>query len=311
MRNAFVKALTEVAASDARVVLLTADLGFKIFDDFANRYPGRFMNVGVAEANMVGMASGMALEGLRPFVYSIVPFATMRCFEQIRNDLAYHNADVTVVGVGGGYSYGHNGPTHHGVEDIALLRALPRMTVLCPGDPAETIAAVRALAQHTGPAYLRLGRAGEPDVHRTVPTLTIGKGIPMREGPDIALLPTGNMLTTAMTVAGLLAASGIGARVISMPSVKPLDVEVVERAARETRGIVTLEEHSLIGGLGSAVAEYIAEGGLTVRFRRFATPDQFVSTSGDQEFLRHACGLGAEQIASAIASFLKGGGCHR
>lgn len=300
MRNAFIKALTEVAALDARIVFLTADLGFKLFDDFARRYPGRFMNVGVAEANMASVAAGLALEGKKPFIYSIVPFATLRCYEQLRNDIAYHEADVTVVGVGGGYSYGHNGPTHHALEDIALLRVLPNMSVLCPGDPHETVACVRAIAGRRGPVYLRLGRAGEPSVHKEPPALAWGKSLELREGRDVSLLSTGNMLQTAVSVADLLEKKQVSARVLSFPFVKPLDQAAIERSARETRLVATLEEHSLQGGFGSAVAERLAELGAPVRFRRFGAQDRFAHTCGDQAFHREANGLLPEQVVRAL-----------
>jgi transketolase len=304
MRNAFIRALTDAAAEDERIVFLTADLGFKLFDDFARRYPGRFFNVGVAEANMAGIASGLALEGFRPFIYSIVPFATLRCYEQIRNDIAYHEADVKIVGVGGGWSYGHNGPTHHALEDLGVMRLLPNMTVVAPGDPVETVAAVHALAHQRGPAYLRLGRAGEPTVHPGPLSMTLGKAISMREGTDGAILSTGNMLQTAVQVADLLAQKGISSRVLSMPTVKPLDREAIERAARETRGVFTLEEHSLMGGFGSAVAEVVAELSLPVKFRRFGAADKFAHICGDQPWHRQANGLAPQQIADAILPLL-------
>jgi transketolase len=307
VRNAFIRALTDAAAADERIVFLTGDLGFKLFDNFAARYPGRFMNVGVAEATMAGVAAGLALEGKKPFIYSIVPFATLRCYEQIRNDVCYHEADVTVVGVGGGYSYGPNGPTHHALEDIAVMRALPNMTVVCPGDPAETVAAVHALARHRGPAYLRLGRAGEPNVHAGPVTLTIGRSLVVREGRDVVLLATGNMLATAVRVAELLAADGIATGVVSMPTVKPLDVAAVDAAVATGGVLATLEEHSLIGGFGAAVAEHLAERGVAVRFRRFGAPDRFSHTCGDQEFHRAACGLDAPAVAAALRRLLADG----
>ncbi len=307
MRNAFIRALTDAAAADDRIVFLTGDLGFKLFDDFAARYPGRFMNVGVAEATMAGVAAGLALEGKKPFIYSIVPFATLRCYEQIRNDICYHEADVTVVGVGGGYSYGPNGPTHHALEDIAVMRALPNMTVVCPGDPAETVAAVHALARHRGPAYLRLGRAGEPAVHPGSVTLAIGESLVVRDGGDAVLLATGNMLATAVRVADTLAPRGIACRVISMPTVKPLDTATLDAVIATGAPLVTLEEHSVIGGFGSAVAEHLAERGAPVRFRRFAAPDRFSHTCGDQEFHRNASGLDVASVAAGVAELAGGG----
>jgi len=307
VRNAFIRALTDAAAADERIVFLTGDLGFKLFDDFAARYPGRFMNVGVAEATMAGVAAGLALEGKKPFIYSIVPFATLRCYEQIRNDICYHEADVTVVGVGGGYSYGPNGPTHHALEDIAVMRVLPNMTVVCPGDPAETVAAVQALARHRGPAYLRLGRAGEPNVHPGPVTLALGRSLVLREGRDVVLLATGNMLATAVRVAEILAADGLACGVVSMPTVKPLDTAAIDTAVATGGVVATLEEHSLIGGFGGAVAEYLAERGAGVRFRRFGAPDRFSHTCGDQEFHRAACGLDAPPIAAELRRLVTDG----
>ena len=300
MRNAFIQALTEVAEQDPRVVFLTADLGFKLFDDFARRCPGRFMNVGVAEANMVGTAAGLALEGKKPFIYSIVPFVTLRCLEQVRNDVCYHNVDVKLVGVGGGYSYGQNGPTHHALEDIAAMRAIPNLSVVCPGDPAETVAAVHALAQHDGPAYLRLGRAGEPKVHPAPVTFTHGRALELKPGTGVVLLSTGNMLSTAMQVAELLTQRNQPCGVVSMPYVKPLDRDALTRAAASASLLITIEEHSLVGGFGSAVLEELSSLGLTARVKRFGAPDRFSSACGDQAFHREAAGLTPQAIAAAI-----------
>jgi transketolase len=304
MRSAFVRALTDAAAADDRIVFLTGDLGFKLFDDFASRYPGRFLNVGVAEATMAGVATGLALEGKKPFIYSIAPFVTLRCYEQIRNDICYHEADVTVVGVGGGYSYGPNGPTHHALEDVAVMRVLPNMTVICPGDPAETEAAVRALVAHRGPAYLRLGRAGEPTVHSSPVAFRIGESLVLRDGRDVALLSTGGMLATAVRVADLLADRGLGCRVVSMPTVKPLDTAAIEAAVRQTAVVATLEEHSVLGGFGGAVAEHVAELGAATRLRRFGARDRFSHTCGDQEFHRRTNGLTPAQIVDALCAIL-------
>jgi transketolase len=305
MRNAFIRALTEAAGRDDRIMLLTADLGFKIFDEFARRYPSRFMNVGVAEANMAGVASGLALEGKKPFIYSIVPFATLRAYEQIRNDICYHDADVTVVGVGGGYSYGPNGPTHHALEDIGVMRLLPNLAVVCPGDPAETVAAVEALAAHRGPAYLRLGRAGEPAVHQRPVSFRIGESLPLREGSDVALLSTGNMLATAVEAADRLSSCGVSARVVSFPTVKPLDTEAVLRAARETRLVATVEEHQRAGGFGGAVAELLAETPGCAPLRRFGAADSFAHACGEQAYHRERSGLTPQQIAEAVRGALR------
>jgi transketolase len=306
MRNAFIRGLTALAESDSSVVFLTADLGFKLFDDFSARFPGRFLNVGVAEANMIGVAAGLALGGYRPFVYSIVPFATLRCLEQIRNDICYNRAPVTVVGVGGGYSYGPNGPTHHAMEDIAVMRSLPNMTVVCPADPVETELAVRAIGAQAGPAYLRLGRAGDPVVHRAPPDFRLGQAITLRSGADCTLLSTGGMLPLALAAADLLSPE-ISCRVLSMHTVKPLDGAALQQCCRETGALFTLEEHSRIGGFGSSVAEWLAENDLQTPLRVFGAGDCFMHLSGSQDYLREAQALTPEHIAQGIRARLKVG----
>jgi transketolase len=280
MRNAFLRGLTALAERDERVFFLTGDLGYRIFDDFASRFPGRFLNVGTAEANMIGVASGLALGGLRPFVYSIVPFATLRCLEQIRNDICYNDVPVTIVGVGGGFSYGQNGPTHHALEDIAVMRVLPRMTVVCPGDPLEAELAVGATGRHEGPLYLRLGRAGDAAVHGKPPEFQIGRAIVTRSGDDASLIATGGILPVAMAAATLLAKRGIAARVISMHTVKPLDGESLRNCCEQTSALFTVEEHSLLGGLGAAVAEWLAANGLRPPLGCFGVSDRFAEVKG-------------------------------
>ena len=304
MRSAFVKALSSVAANDDRIVFLTADLGYKLFDDFAARFPGRFINVGIAEATMVGVACGLALEGKKPIIYSIVPFATARCYEQIRNDICYHSANVTIVGIGGGYSYGVNGPTHHAIEDIAIMRALPGMTVVCPGDGIETTAALRALSLRGGPAYLRLDRTDETNVHPADRKLEIGRAITIREGQDLTLVSTGGMLAIAIDAAERLRRRGIECRVLSMHTVKPLDAAAIHSAARETRVLATLEEHSIIGGLGSAVAEELSTMSSHTRLFRFGIQDHFSSDCGSRDFHRQQQGLSARQVCEALTQHM-------
>ncbi len=306
MRGAFFRALMEAAERDDRVNLIVGDLGFGVVEPFAQRFPDRFLNVGVAEQNMTGIAAGMALSGKTVFTYSIANFPILRCLEQIRNDVCYHKANVKIVAVGGGFAYGSLGMTHHATEDLAIMRALPEMVVVAPGDPVEAAAATRALAAHPGPCYLRLGRAGELAVHRSDIDFQLGKAIRLRNGEDVTIISTGGLLQTAAKVAESLAASRIQARVLSMHTVKPLDSEAVLSAARETRAIATLEEHSVIGGLGGAVAETLAEyGGAQVPFRRFGLPSAFSSRVGCQEYLLTQSGLSVESIASAIQSILE------
>jgi transketolase len=309
MRTAFVQTLTELAAHDPRITLVVGDLGFGVVTDFARRFPRQFLNAGVAEQNMTGVAAGMALAGRIVFTYSIANFPTLRCIEQIRNDVCYHRANVVVVAVGGGFAYGALGMTHHATEDLAILRSLPEMTVIAPGDPVETAAAVRAVAAGVGPVYLRLGRAGEPVVHRQSIEWSIGKAITVRDGRDMTLISTGGMLVTALAAAELLAQEGFDVGVLSMHTIKPLDIEAVMSAARRTPLIATLEEHSVLGGLGGAVAEVLAEAGIPgVRLRRLGLPSAFNKTVGDQEFLCKTYGLDAPSIARRLQEALRSNG---
>ncbi|HET7459891.1 MAG TPA: transketolase C-terminal domain-containing protein [Longimicrobium sp.] len=287
MRDAFIHTLEELARHDPRIVLMTGDLGFGVFNRYREELPGQFVNAGVAEQNMTGMAAGMAMSGKCVFTYSIANFPVLRCLEQIRNDICYHNADVKVVAVGGGMSYGSLGPSHHATEDLAVMRALPNLLVVAPGDPVETRLAVKALVEHKGPAYLRLGRAGEPVVHQSEPAFELGKAITVREGDDITLVSTGGQLYDTVAAAAVLAEEGVQARVISMHTLKPLDTEAVLAAARETGAIFTVEEHSIIGGLGSAVAEVLMEADQRPQFfGRIGLRDCFTSICGDQAYLR-------------------------
>jgi transketolase len=301
VRTAFFDALMKLAERDRRVFLVVGDLGFGVTEPFAKQFPERYLNAGVAEQNMTGIAAGLALSGKIVFTYSIANFPILRCLEQIRNDVCYHHANVKVVAVGGGFAYGSLGATHHATEDLAIMRALPEMSVVAPGDPDEAAAATEAVAAHDGPCYLRLGRAGEQKVHNRPIHFQLGKAIQIRQGSDITLISTGGMLQTAVETADALSHKGLQARVLSMHTLKPLDTSAVLAAARETHAIFTLEEHSMIGGLGSAVAETLAESAeREVVFKRFALPSAFACKSGTQEYLRAQFGLGVEPLTGAI-----------
>ncbi|CCW35482.1 transketolase subunit B [Chthonomonas calidirosea] len=297
MRTAFIEELCKLAEEEERIWLLCGDLGYSVLERFRDRFPNRYVNVGVAEQNMTGMAAGLALCGKIVFTYSIANFPVMRCLEQIRNDICYHHANVKIVAVGGGLAYGAQGYTHHGVEDLAVMRVLPEMTVIAPGDPVETRLATRAIVSYNGPCYLRLGKAGEPIVHQTDPKFEIGKAILMQDGSSVTLISTGGMLATVMQAAQRLAENGIAARVLSMHTLAPLDREAILAAAAETGGIVTVEEHG-IGGLASAVAEVLAVAGYAVPFRALHLPRKPTSHAGTQESLRSVHGLSVEGIVT-------------
>lgn len=306
MRGAFFDTLLELAEHDERIHLLVGDLGFAVTDAFRKRFPNRFLNVGVAEQNLTGVAAGMALSGKIVFTYSIANFPILRCLEQVRNDVCYHKANVKIVAVGGGLAYGSLGPTHHAVEDLAILRALPEMTVVAPGDPVEAAGATRAIAKHSGPCYLRLGRAGEPRVHRGEIDFRLGKAVRLCDGDDLTLISTGGLLETAVQTAELLRARGLNARVLSMHTLKPFDCDAVLAAARETRAIFTMEEHSILGGLGGAVSEVLAESTeAPAVFKRFGLPSAFCHTVGTQEYLRAHYGLMPQPLAKAVIAVLE------
>ena len=300
MRISFVNTLFEMAKNDKRIMLLTGDLGFSVFEQYIKELPKQYLNVGVAEQNMAGVAAGMAMEGKTPLIYSIVPFTTMRNFEQIRNDICYQNLNVKIVGVGAGFSYGPYAHTHHGLEDIGILRTLANLIILCPGDPIEVALATKAMLNHIGPVYLRLGRAGEPNIHKSIPSFKIGKGILIEDGKDITIIATSTLLKRAWEAASLLKEKGLSIRLISMHTIKPLDTQIILESAGKTPAIFTLEEHSIIGGLGSAVSEVLAENRSNVIFKRIGVPDRFTKVIGTQEYMRKANGLSTEQIVNTI-----------
>jgi len=300
MRNAFAAEITELAVGDPRIILLSGDIGNRLFDDYKRRLPNRFLNCGVAEGNMISMAAGMALAGMRPVAYTITPFITTRCLEQIRVDLCYHSLPVVLVGVGGGLSYAELGATHHSCEDIGLLRMLPGMTTVCPGDAAEVRQAIRAALKHDGPLYLRLGKRGEPVVHGREPEFTLGKAIVVRSGSDVCLLSTGNMLPTAVEAGEELGRQGVSAQVVSFHTVKPLDEALLADTFRSFAVVATVEEHSVLGGLGGSVAEWLADRpAQRARLLRIGTADEFLHESGEQDYARERFGLTPEAVAGA------------
>ena len=303
MRYTFIKELTKQAKKNKQIILLTADLGFTVFESFAKALPKQFINVGVAEANMIGTATGLELSGKIVFCYSIATFASMRTFEQIRNDVCAHNASVTIVGSGAGLSYSDAGTSHHALEDIAIIRSLPNMHVLCPADPVETTWATAQAISLAKPVYLRLGKKGEPIIPATK-KLTLGKARVLKKGPDVVIIATGNIVYTTLLAATLLEKQGIHATVLSIHTVKPLDKKLLITLASAFPLFVTVEEHSIIGGLGSAVAEVVSELKNPPQLKRIGLPDTFVHIGGTHAYLRSYYGLSAEAIATTIRGAL-------
>lgn len=308
MRDAFIHELTTLAESDARIMLITGDLGFGVLTDFAKRFPRQFLNAGVAEQNMTLMATGLAMEGRIVFTYSIGNFPTLRALEMIRNDACYHDANVKVVCIGGGFSYGQLGISHHATEDISILRALPNLTVVAPGDDAETRAATRALVAQPGPAYLRLDRSSMIVEAPGAEEFQLGRARQVREGKDITLITTGGMLSEAVAAHAALASQGIQCSVLSLHTVKPIDRAAIQKAAQETGGIITIEEHTVDGGLGGAVAEVcLEEGWIPRKFARMGLQSEFSKVVGDQDYLRARYGLNAEAIVAKVQSLVAQG----
>ncbi len=303
MRDTFIRTLSCFTPEHPELFLLTGDLGFGVFEDFSARFPRQFLNVGIAEQNMSGFAAGLALEGHTVFTYSLGNFPTLRCLEQIRNDICYHEANVKIVCIGGGMSYGSVGMSHHATEDIAVLRSLPGMTVLSPGDLWETAEATRFLLRHRGPAYLRLDKSVAPPSARPNDVFEPGKIRTVRDGSDVTLAATGGILGEALLAAELLAEERVSCRVLSVHTIKPLDTQTLIAAARETTGIVTIEEHQVEGGMGGAVAEALLEAGaIPSFFVRMGLRNCFSSAVGSQQYLRKVYGLDAASIAKAVCA---------
>jgi transketolase len=307
MRTAFIETLCQLAEGDERIWLLTGDLGYSVLERFASRFPKRYVNVGVAEQNMTGIAAGLALCGKTVFTYSIANFPTVRCLEQIRNDVGYHGANVKIVAIGGGLAYGAQGYTHYAVEDLAAMRAMPNMVVVAPGDPVETRLATRAIAAHAGPCYLRLGKAGEPLVHRSEPAFQLGRALLVRPGTDATLVSTGGVLRQVVDAAEMLSEQGISVRVVSMPTVHPLDESALNEAARDTGLVCVVEEHHRVGGLSDAVARCLAGSpACRVRFLTLDTGELIAQHAvGSQTYLTGRFGLSAVSIRDKVAGWIR------
>jgi transketolase len=303
-RKPFAAMLERIAEADSRVVAVTNDsVGSSNLTGFKRRYPSRFVNVGIAEQNLIGVAAGLSNGGLVPFVCGAACFLTGRGLEQIKVDLGYGRANVKLCGMSGGVAYGPLGPTHHSPEDLAWTRVIPNLTVIVPADAAETAQAVEAVAQMDGPVFLRVSRMPVPDLHAEDYRFVIGRASRLREGRDVTLIATGTMAARAFEAAGALARGGVSARVLNMATVKPIDREAVVAAALETGAIVTVEEHSTIGGLGGAVAEIVATEA-PVPMRILGIPGVFAPT-GHAAFVFEHFGLTAAGIQAAAMDLIE------
>lgn len=305
MRTTSINTLYEFAKKDERIIFLTGDLGFSVLERFKEDFPNRFYNVGIAESNMIGLAAGLAHSGKIVFVYSIMPFVTARCYEQIKIDVCYHNLNIKIVGVGGGVSYGSQGATHHANEDIAIMRALPNMKVICPSDQYEAKESIKMAIEQKGPVFIRLERNNEPKLYSDRNDFSLGKGYVAQEGKDISIISCGTMVGVALKAAKILNDYDISTKVISMYSVKPIDKDIVLKCMKDTKAIFTIEEHNIIGGLGSAVAEIIAESNCAITFERFGINDKFIDIVGTQDYIRQELEINPEDISNKILKQLK------
>jgi transketolase len=303
MRFEAIKAIYNAGEHDPNVYFITGDYGHAHTEEFKQNWKGRYFNGGMSEQNIIGMSAGLALCGAKVFTYSITPFITLRCYEQIKIDVCDHNLDVTVIGGGSGFAYGDAGATHYSIEDIAVMRALPNMKVVCPANPMETRQLMQQVIKIGGPAYVRIGAGREATPEKEY-QVTFGKAAVLRPGKDITIITTGQILEEALIAAEALALKGIDAEVLHMHTIKPLDVGAIRERAAGRKAIVTLEEHSVLGGLGGAVAEVLAEMPTRPMFKRFGVQDAWPEVVGSQKYLRHHMGISGEKVARGIQTLL-------
>jgi len=302
MRNAFADEILKLALADERIVVLSGDIGNRLFDKFKAAMPQRFLNCGVAEANMISLAAGLASSGLRPVCYTITPFVTTRCLEQIKLDVCYHEMPVTIVGTGSGLSYAALGSTHHSFEDIAIMRCLPGMRVLAPADAPELRSLLKECFAQNSPSYLRIGKKGEPILTEAVNSIS-GKWQKLRNGPHATLLSCGTILAEVLDAANRLAEAGIEVSLWNCATVKPLDSDAL--MSLPTAPVFTIEEHSILGGFGSAVAEFLSSRPSAPPLLRLGIPDEFLHDTGEQDESRTHCGIDSTGIVKAVTAALR------
>lgn len=301
MRDAIVKRLLELAKNDKRIMLITGDLGFGVLDEYRDTLPDQFLNAGVAEQNMAGIAAGLALEGHVVFTYSIGNFPTLRCLEQIRNDICYHDANVNIIAVGGGFSYGALGMSHHATEDIAIMRALPNMNVIVPSEPWQAAQAMDVAVNDPKPTYIRIDKSQGGINQNTGQPFKLGKANIVKQGSDVTIISTGGVLEEALLASQTLSQKGIDCRIIDISTIKPIDEQAIIDAAKNTGGIITIEEHNIIGGLASVVSEICMKHKILPKFfKSLGLDDVYSSIVGSQKYLRQFYKLDAAAIISAV-----------
>ncbi len=299
MRSAVIESIYQQMKEHKNVYFLTGDLGYSVVEKIESDFPDRFINAGVAEQNMIGVATGLALTGKKVYVYSIIPFVTMRCYEQVRNDICYHNADVTIIGAGAGLSYGILSATHFALEDVAIFRPLPNMRIFSPSDATTAALGMKYLSTHHGPAYVRMGKKVEPTIYEKEYPFVFGKAHVYAEGQDILIVTTGPIMSEAIQAAALLNKKNISATVLDIHTIKPFDHLAIKHHSKGKNLVVTVEEHSVTGGLGSAVLEALSLQPHSPVLR-IGTEDEFIKKTGTQEYLRTVVGLTATDIVKKI-----------
>ena len=306
MRNAFADEINKLAVDDDSIVLLSGDIGNRMFDLFKSNNSERFFNCGIAESNMMGVASGMALSGLRPVIYTITPFTTTRCYEQIRVDVCYHNIPVIIIGTGSGLSYAELGPTHHSLEDFAILRVLPNITILAPADEIELRQCLREAFKLDTPVYIRIGKKGEKIVSKKYNSFNIGHSTTIRNGTDICIIATGTIMPIVLKAVDILSSNGVSVRLESFHTIKPLDKKTLRDVFSKFTLIAVVEEHSILGGLYGYICEWMAkQDDIECKFISFGTADEFMHETGTQNYARAKYGLTSENIARKIKIELK------
>ena len=305
MRNAYLSALYDLAKQDSRILALVADNGAIVYDKFRQDFPTRFINFGIAEANMIGVAAGLAACGQIPFAYTISSFLTMRAFEQIRNDVCMQKMNVKLVGIGAGFVYSNLGPTHHATEDIAILMSLPNMTIFSPADPLEARKVTFAAAHINGPVYIRIATSKTPSVYNKEYEFRVGKGVVLQEGNDITIISTGNIIHEVLLAVNDLVRIGISVRLINLHTLKPIDKEVILNSAQKTKAILTVEEHTILGGLGSCVGSVLLEGNAgNIKFKRLGLQDCFPEGYGSYQEMKEINGLSQGNIIKEAKNLL-------